>query len=341
MQRFNGSRSGACLILALLLVVSRAPAQEKARDKPASSTEKTNTSRITYFVHRGKASDLASALAAHFKNAAEVQALPDTFGNCLLISGPAAVTDEVMQLLSRIDRRPQTFSVEILVAEIPAKKADAANPDRPAKELDPKQFTGPAADVVAKLQSLCQEGRISTLRRARLSVVESLPSSVMLTENKPMVTGGTITATGHTTRNIAYRMVGIQASLTARVDADQKIEIDLTASNSRLEPDDTVVLTKDDNGTPIMASDIVNARFSGKLTLSSGSAAATDGVITKSKTGGERTLIVVTAKVIDPDAKPEKEETPLETPPMRPRRPRRDNPPPPPPVRSIERTNPM
>jgi hypothetical protein len=334
----NLSRRGnqAFLLLALLVLVPPIPAQQAEPGKAADANAKTATNRVAYFLHHGNAAELAKVLAAHFKDAAEIQALPESAGNCLLIKGTGPVTEEVLKLLTQLDRRPQMMAIEILVGEMPAKKEllakeGAPKPERPTKELELNQFTGPAADVVANLQALCDQGRIDTLRRVRLTLVEGLPGTAALTENKPMVVGITVTATGVASRNVAYRPVGLQAKATARVTADQKIEINLEASDARMEPSATVILAKDENGAPVMAMDLVNARFSGKLVLSPGGAAAADGVTVKSKSEGGRTLIVVTAKLIDPDAKPEPEESPLNRPtrPARQRRPREQPPPPP------------
>ena len=61
-----------------------------------------------------------AVLGEHFKGVAEFQALPDSTSNALLISGSPAALDEVVKVLDQLDHRPQTVSIEILIAEIAA-----------------------------------------------------------------------------------------------------------------------------------------------------------------------------------------------------------------------------
>jgi len=162
-----------------------------------------------------------------------------------------------------------------------------------------------------------------------------MQSTMSLTENKPLVTGVTTTATGLVSRNISYHPVGEQAKLTARVQADKKIDLELENAISRLEADPAVPLGKDEKGEPIMATVVVNSRFTSKLSLTSGNAVAADNVAKTAKGEGVRSRVIVTAKIIDPNAAPASEDTaPTDgprTPFGRPRRERQPRPVPPPP----------
>ncbi len=323
MSKPIAARVAVCLLLALCVGLPGTRGRGTDPGKTAKPVGAPGAKRITYVVKYAASNHLATVLTKQFKGEVEVEALSDPLGDCLLISAPAALSGEIVPLLARLDRRPQSVAVEILVAEV-ARRPDPDKPDPADKELEPKQFSGPAAEVLAKLKSLCDDGRIGTLRRARVVVPEGRSSTIGLLESKPFVTSINMLPGGHVSRNYRHHAIGISAIFTAHVSADRKIEIDLQATTSRYEPNDTVVLGKDENGVPVMATDIISARFAGRLTVASGRAEAADGVKTSSNSGRMQTLIVVTATLADPDAKPEKEdEIPWPPSPSRPARPAR------------------
>src|SRR5947208_2353182 len=115
-------RLAVALILALAIGLPSAGGQDKDSGKSARPTDAAKNRRIAYVVQHGVAKDLAAVLSKHFQGAAEVQVLPASASNCLLINAPAAVFDEVIKLLAQFDRRPLTIAVEVLVAEVRAKK---------------------------------------------------------------------------------------------------------------------------------------------------------------------------------------------------------------------------
>jgi hypothetical protein len=313
---------------ALFLSFAIGLCQATAEDKPPAKSSEEGTGknkRIAYVLQSGDAKACADVLSKHFKGDAEVQILSGLQGNCLLISATPAVADEVLQLLSRIDRRPQFIHVEVLVAELPLKKDDAGKPDGTDPALSLREYTGPAAEVVARLEALCRKTAGSELRRVQMTIVEGQPAMASALVNKPVTTGVNRTATGIVSRNITFRQAGATTKATARVMPDQTIEVDLDARDLRIVPSETVVLGKDEGGDPIMASESVADSYLGKVRVTPGQAVAAEGVRTTAKSGKVDTLVVVTAKLIDPTAKPEKQEAPPETsdrPARPPRRPR-------------------
>jgi type II secretory pathway component GspD/PulD (secretin) len=323
------------LALALLLVGSPGRAQDSPAGKAADSGDKTKAERLLYNVQRGSAAELAKVLANQFKGSAQIDALPESFGNCLLIRGPAGEIAEVQKLLVAIDRKPQTIAVDIFFAEIAAKKDEVAKdnppqPDKPLNELDPGNFTGPASAVVANLQTLTKQGRIANLRQARITMVENQQSTLALTENKPVLVGINVLSGGRVSRNFTYHQIGGQAKVTVRVQPDKQIDLDVEGALSRLEPDPTAVIGKDEKGEPAVMTIIANSRFTNKLSLTSGNAVAVDNWVKNAKGEQARNLVVVTAKIIDPNAVPEKEEPPAANPRVPGGRPRRERPQPPP-----------
>src|SRR5262249_38268616 len=62
--------------------------------------------RTLYVPKHGQAKELATILAKHFKGDAEIQVLPDSPSNCLLVRAAPSVLEEVVKLLEQLDRRP-------------------------------------------------------------------------------------------------------------------------------------------------------------------------------------------------------------------------------------------
>jgi type II secretory pathway component HofQ len=320
MSRKNAGRLAVGLLATLCLGLYAASGQDRTTDV-AKTDDAAKNKRIAYIVQRGTAKDLAPVLAKHFKGEAEVQAMPDAMGNCLLINATSAVFDEVVKLLAQLDRPPQSLVIEIYAAEVPAKKSD--DKTDADKALDLKEFTGSAEAVVAKLEALRGKGAVGTLNRLQFTVVEGRPASVLAGESKPFTSGMTVTATGRTARSVMYRNLGDQAHVTAHVGADKKIEIDLEFSQSRAKPDESSPLGKDETGAVVYHNEFLTAKFSNKISVASGQAIAVDGVSTTSKSGKEQTLVVVTARVVDPSARIEREPGDGSGLPDRSRRPRR------------------
>ncbi len=290
-------RAAGVLALALGLAASAAetpapPAKDDAANK-----------RIVYIVKHGSAKDLAAVLAAHFKGVAEVQALPDASLNCLLISAAPSAFDNVVKTLAQLDRRPQTVSLEIIIANV----APPKDGDKPADAVLEKDFTGDLADVNAKVESLQSKGVFGDVKRLRLAAVEGQPVSLLDGASRPYTTAINVTATGRSFRGISYRNTGVQADATVAVSPDKVVTVDLKLSYSYFyTPENGVALGADENGKPVLATEFVTASLNTKLEIASGKAQAAEGVKTVAKSLQAHTIVIVGARIIDADAKPEK-----------------------------------
>jgi type II secretory pathway component GspD/PulD (secretin) len=293
------NRLGRLLLLAgLFALTGPAPAQTE----PAAKARRT-----VYVVKHGAAKDLANVLGKHFKDDAEVQVLPDAPSNCLLISAPPAVFDEVVKVLDQLDRRPHAVSVEVLVAELAPKKAEGDKTGAADKELDESEFTGPADQVLARVEGLQKKGQVQNLRRIQLTAIENQPGSAAIGETKPVVTAVTKSATGHVGRIITHQPVGTMVRLTPRLTAEKQVQLDLSVEDNGVAfPEDGFQLGADENGKPILAADIFTASVKTKLDVPAGQAVAARDIKTTSKSGRARSLVIVTARVVEPDAESKK-----------------------------------
>jgi hypothetical protein len=367
------------LALALGLAAAAAAADPAAKDDAGNK-------RLLYIVKHGSAKDLAAVLGAHFKGAAEVQALPDATSNTLLISAGPAAFDEVVKLLEQLDRPPQTVAVDILIVTL-GKKAEgetAAPPPRPrpgggrfrpqpaqilpdyvqdalgltadqkkqvealqqesdarldkiltdeqkqqlrpmrergpgagagfdaapaagaSEDVDEKDFSGSIADIDARVEALQKKGGAS-VKRLRLTAVEGQQVSVTMGESLPYVVGVNHTATGQTSRNFSYRNAGLKADCTVRVSPDKVVSLDLKLEESHpYVPEDGIQIGADENGKPILATEFAQTTLNSKLDIPSGKAQAAVGVKTSAKAEKPHVLVIVGARVVEPDARPEK-----------------------------------
>ncbi len=317
---------GAVLALGIGLCM----AWGQSKDATAKAENSNNTKRIAYVVQHGTAKDFAAVLGKHFKGDAEVQVLAESPANCVLISAPAPVYDEIVKLLPQLDRTPQLVVVEVFMAGVPA--ADGKG-DGPAREISLKDFNGPAADVATKLNALQQKGVIGTLHRVQMTLVEGRPSLAFEGEQKPVVNGITRVA-GTTARNIMRQLVGTQTQATAQVTPDKKIALDLNIRASWLAPDTSLEIGTDEKNAPVYATRTLQASTESKLSLTPGQAVAVQDVKTTARTRAgeavakEQSLVVVSARLVDPNAPFEPEAAPQFP---RPQRGGRTPPPPPPP----------
>jgi type II secretory pathway component GspD/PulD (secretin) len=284
-----------CIALALIALTFSAQAQPQA-----GKGDDAKTKRLAYVVQSGSAKNLATVLAKHFKTDVEIQVGPDAASHVLLISTSAAVLDEVLATLAKLDRKPHTVALEVFVIDVEPKKGADGKLVPGDKEIDEKEFTGSAERVTASIVAQQKKGVFAGVKHYQLTAVENQPANLVNQETKPYVTG-LVRAGGNmaTRTTIAYRTVGTKMVLTPRVGPDQAVTVDLNLEDARsYQPEDGVSLGLNDKGQPVMATEFAVSKLDATVTLPMGQAVLASGVQTKSKTDHARTLIVVTARVI-------------------------------------------
>lgn len=244
------------------------------------------------------AKDLAGILARHFKGVAEIQTGPEGTSNCVLINAAPAVFEEVMKTLDQVDRLPHSVDVEVFVIELPAKKGDNKE-----KRPDEKDFGGSINDVAQRLDLMMRKGEVAGFNRIQLTTLEGQPGSLMLGKNEPFVISASTTAAGITSRSITYRNVGTQVKVTPQVTSDRSVTLDLNVQDSRGRTSTTATVGTDEKGKPIPLTEFIQTSLTGKVGLASGKAALAKGAKATSKEGEGETLIVVGARVAEPEAK--------------------------------------
>ncbi|MBV9122743.1 MAG: hypothetical protein JO112_05265, partial [Planctomycetes bacterium] len=151
----------------------KTPANARAAHHPAVQVQ-----RLIYVVKYGSAKDLAATLGNYFQADAEIQAASNSLGDYLLIRAPDPVAKEVVRVLEQLDRRPKVVSIEVVLVEVAPRKGEGAQPDAANKELDSREFSGEAGEVMARVESLRKEGRVVSLRRLQITTVENQSASI-------------------------------------------------------------------------------------------------------------------------------------------------------------------
>jgi type II secretory pathway component GspD/PulD (secretin) len=302
MSRAIPIRIVGCLLILTCCWLSIAAGQDPTGKAAAGVGQPVK--QVVYDVKHGVAKDLAELLGKLFKPDSGIQVLAAPTGNGLVLSGPADSMDELQQLVQQLDRRPRTVLVEVLIAEVPPPhQGPPGRPAPPLNELNPREFTGSADRVVARLQALHKKGPIGNLKQLRLSTPENQTGSVDVRGRKTYTTG-IVTRNGVAKRTTSQRDLGTTIKATPRIGNDGRIVLDLHLTDTFMRlPEDGPPIGMDENGQIVRATTFVNTMFAGPITVRSGEAAVLDGVTLQGPTGGQQTLIVVTARIVESDAK--------------------------------------
>ena len=259
----------------------------------------TAKQRALFTLKHADAGTLADAIKGHFKNEAVITPLPLGSGNGLLVSGSAAAVAEVEKLVAQLDKSPQTLTVEVVIAEIVMKTADG-------KELTVADFTGPVADVMAKLDALPAASRIGTVQRLKLTAMEGQPVAVTSGGSKPMTTSAAVRGGGPgggfggqpgaalaQQRSITYHSVGTTVRVTGRTAGDDAIVVDLDVKDTRIKPGEAIAAGDE-------PASIDTASLTTKVSVKANRAVAAQALRTDGRTGSTLSLVIVTARLADP-----------------------------------------
>jgi type II secretory pathway component GspD/PulD (secretin) len=232
--------------------------------------------RAHYVVRNADPAALAEVVGKHFKGEAEVIAAPAGSGNAILISGARERVNEVVELLEQLDRKARSVEVEIVLANVPVTK----------EEGDP----GPD---LTKLDAVAKSGGG---HRIKLTAVEGQPVTSTTGGDRPITTGATEGRFGgRELRQVNYRPLGTTVRLTARVQADDAVSLNLNLEDTRVHQANA--------GGEVTAPSFDQSKLTTTLTIPAGKSIVAQAVRTDEKTGGATLVVIVTARVVpDGDA---------------------------------------
>lgn len=231
-----------------------------------------------------KAKDLVGLLERQFKGAANFRALEDAATNQVLLNGSKSEVADSLRLLAQLDRKPATIAVEAFLFVAAEQKAPE---DKSVdKALAPKELTGPADQIAAKIQALSEQKHIAEMQRVQLSAQENQPGNLKQLELRPLVIARAVTATGVVSQNISREYIGVTMAVTPRLTPEREVILDIKLDWSRLH-------TKADG---IQFTD--TSTFSGPVSIASGQAVLVRAVKTTAPMERGQTFVVITAKIM-------------------------------------------
>ncbi len=236
--------------------------------------------RGAYVVKNANARTLAGILTKQFKGAAEIQAGPEGTSSCLLVNAPPAVFDEVMKTVELLDRRPRSVTVVVFVIELPTKKGDDKERQRPGD----KEFNGALDEVAARVDSMQKSGDVAGVKRIEFTSLEGQLASLIMNENKPIEVAN---------NTYSYRNFGTQVQATPLVNADGSVLLDLKVSDGRIRESTTAP------GKP----EFVSTALTDRISVASGKAILAQNTRVNGKDGKGEMIVVVGCRVVEPEGK--------------------------------------
>jgi hypothetical protein len=280
-----------------------APAQNP--DKEPVDT--TRNRRLALKIKHAPAQMLATTVGRQYTGVPGVYLVAEPTSNSLLISSPAEFFEEILKTLRGLDRAPPSIAAEVTIVELAAAVEDKEVGKDGQKSIRASDFEGPADKVREKLKELEKSGQAQRLKRFQLKAVNNQPTQVQDSEDKPgaQVAAAVAAAPGAPPvgfpgrGGMAFAATGTVIQLTARAAEEHGVLMELSVHDSpRLAAGDGADGAKKDGEK----TDRTASKFQGVISLPSGEAVVASEIERNLTEGRSRIFIIVTAKVIDPEA---------------------------------------
>jgi general secretion pathway protein D len=112
-------------------------------------------------------------------------------------------------------------------------------------------------DIAATLVALEQFGKVEVLSRPYILATDNQPSQITVGQEVPIVTNSMLTDTGQTINTIQYQTLGIILNVTAHINEDGLVIMDIAPQVSQIDPTSSVTIT---NGVTAPIFDIRSAQ---------------------------------------------------------------------------------
>ncbi len=255
--------------------------------------------------------------------------LADAVTNSLLLSAAPEQMEEILRLAEALDRRPPQVLVRMLIAEFAqfevegdaaARKPTAgaggkenapvlglpANSNFSGDELRRELQLGvlsPAAsqqDLQTKIRKLEKSKRLKVLSRPQFLVLDSQPASLQVGRREPIIRGAAMSRGGQINQ-VDYENVGIQVGLTARVNPEGPVTMEIDIEISRVSsPEDGVAVSVMESGKIIRAPRVVTSTAQTTVTIDEGQTVVLSGLASESNSRREELLILATPEIVSP-----------------------------------------
>ena len=194
----------------------------------------------------------------------EVSVVGEDLTNTLLLSASPRYFEQVRALIEQLDMaRPQVL-IQVMVAEVTLNAsseigldwslATDVNRGRGTLAGDVgmaaalKAFGGYSAavtggDLAFLLRALKEDGQIEVLSRPQIVTADNMPATINIGQRVPLITDSRVTVQGDTINSFRYEDVGVNLTVTPRINPDGFVKLDLGTTNSTISSS-TVVINK-------------------------------------------------------------------------------------------------
>ena len=284
---------------------SNSPASETKSDfsKHERTARAESIQRTVYFAKDASARSLLYLLEKHFEGHAGIKFLAEPNSNMLSIrANTETALEEVLKLLTQIDRPLRQITLHVLIVEFNIKKADVADVSAMKPPVDIGELSGSAEAVVSKLRTWLTQGHVASVQKFQLNAIENSTAQLFLGETKPVPSAVSSNAsTGIATPVLTTRELGTSIQATPIMTQRGEIEVALAISDSQLLPPELgTEMAKGEKG-PIMsrASKMKHLRTS--LTIADGQSGVATEWQVADKSNHLPSIVVVSARILTPD----------------------------------------
>lgn len=180
----------------------------------------------------------------------QVFVVADTDTNALMVLTPSKNFDRVKTILTSLDRPVPQVVIKVLIAEVTHDKTNDTGVDVSVLTKGTvknaltnfgvaAQTTGFIAkivkdDVSVALRALATEGKLEVLSRPYIVCSDNQQSSITIGQIVPFIVSSNITALGGTVNNIQYQDIGIILNVTAHINDDGLVIMDVAPEVSSI-----------------------------------------------------------------------------------------------------------
>jgi type II secretory pathway component GspD/PulD (secretin) len=262
---------------------------------------KSNIVRSVLQLKNAPASQLANTItnlfimernAERFDAASSVTIVPNTFGNCLVVSGSTEAVETVRKLVAQLDRAAAMVRVEVVMGDVPMAKTEAA---APVAETGDRANSAKIRVSVAGVDEMRKQ--MEVLFQAQLTTLENQPSYLQVGRREPTIASVNVTSMGKTT-SVTEHNVGTILKLEPRVNADRQVTMTVDIEDSRLAPaGEGVPIFTPDKGEVVRAAIVDVTTLKTTIQVRNGQTVALCGMARQPKNGKQR-IILVTSHIL-------------------------------------------
>ena len=229
------------------------------------SSSSSNTNRATQGFNQGAAGGTTAGGTSSVTGdlTGQVFIVADNDSNSLMVLTPSKNFDRVKAVIADLDKPVRQVIIKVLIAEVTHDKTSDVGTDSSVLTNGAlknvltnfgvaSQTTGAIAkvltgDVTIALRALETEGKLEVLSRPSIVASDNQTSNITVGQEVPFIVSSRTTDTGQTVNTIQYQDIGIILNVTAHINEDGLVIMDVAPEVSSL------------TGTTVPISETVNA----------------------------------------------------------------------------------